>query len=68
VSGPVRLRIVDIRGRRVRDLVHDFAPPGEHQFTWDGTTSEGGAAASGLYLFELRSGSSTARGRVFLSR
>ena len=61
--GPIRLRLVDVRGRRVTDAVYDFASPGEHSITWDGTNSEGRAVASGLYFVELRSGSSEARGR-----
>lgn len=41
-SAPVHLRVVDVRGRLVRDTVLEPASPGEHSFTWDGTDAGGG--------------------------
>ncbi|MEZ4647761.1 MAG: FlgD immunoglobulin-like domain containing protein [Candidatus Eisenbacteria bacterium] len=65
---PVRLRLVDVRGRLVRDSLLDLASPGEHSITWDGTDASGRAVSSGLYFFELRSGAQSARGRIFFTR
>lgn len=67
-SAPVRLRVVDVRGRLVRDTVLEPASPGEHSFTWDGTDAGGRTVSSGPYFFELLSGSQAARGRVFFTR
>jgi hypothetical protein len=49
-SGPVDLRIFDLRGRLVRRLAARDFPAGEHTLHWDGRDTHGHAAASGIYL------------------
>ena len=46
----VRLRIVDLRGRVVRELVDGVRPAGGHRAFWDGRDGRGHAVASGVYL------------------
>lgn len=53
VSGPVRLEILDLSGRRVRTLVDQALPAGRHEFTWDGRNDRGSAAPAGVYLARL---------------
>lgn len=56
-SGPVWLRIVDGRGRRLRTLVDGLTlPSGRHQRRWDGRSADGRAASSGVYYLHLRVG------------
>ncbi len=50
----VSLDIFNIQGKRVKTLVQDMLPPGPHEFIWDGMTSTGQQAASGIYLYRLR--------------
>lgn len=50
---PVRLRIFDLAGRLVRDLMDEPAA-GRVQREWDGADDDGRAVASGVYLAELR--------------
>ena len=45
-----RLEILDVNGRRVREVFAGTLAPGEHPFEWDGRSSSGGRAAPGLYL------------------
>jgi trimeric autotransporter adhesin len=45
----VRLDIFDVAGRRIRTLWDGHLTAGEQVFTWDGTTDEGRASASGAY-------------------
>ncbi len=54
-SGPgeVRIDIFDLKGRRVRKLLHENLPTGVHQATWDGLDSQGRAVSSGQYLARL---------------
>ncbi len=52
-SGPVRLRIFDLRGNLVRTLVDGFRAAGEHDLTWDGTSDSGRPLPSGTYLLRL---------------
>ena len=53
-GGTVRLDVFDLEGRHVRALVGGNFAAGEHAATWDGRDDEGAAAASGVYLFQLR--------------
>jgi hypothetical protein len=51
-SGPVDLKIYDLRGRLVRSVTGDYAA-GAHELKWDGRDSTGHMAASGIYLVRL---------------
>jgi hypothetical protein len=64
----VSLRILDVRGRLVREL---FRGPGtgdwQHE-VWNGRDNGGVAAASGLYLIQLEDGRRSLTRRVVLAR
>ena len=55
----VTLTVVDILGRRVRELFRGDRSAGTHEETWMGTDASGRPVASGVYfvLFEARSAS-----------
>jgi hypothetical protein len=53
-AGRARLDIYDVRGRLVRTLIDGSLPAGPHGVVWDGTTTEGTRAASGMYWSRLR--------------
>ena len=55
-SGRVILTLFDTRGRVVRILVDEERPAGWHTVIWDGRTSGGGDAASGVYFAVVSSG------------
>jgi choice-of-anchor B domain-containing protein len=67
-GGDVALSIFDVRGRHVRELASPGARPGPHAIVWDGRDAGGRALPSGVYLYEVRSGGWSARGRVTLAR
>jgi hypothetical protein len=48
--------VYDVSGRRVRVLFSGAATAGYHEVTWDGRNDAGSRVASGLYLYQLRSG------------
>lgn len=48
------LDVYDLSGRRLRTLVSGSLPAGEHVAEWDGCDERGLAAASGVYLMQLR--------------
>lgn len=64
--GDARLVVYDVRGARVRSLVDRRLGPGEHIVEWDGTDDHGHRVASGVYYYELTSGSESARRRMVL--
>ena len=48
----VRVRVFDVRGRLVRDLIDQTLPAGRHSFDWN-TTEDRGRIASGTYYLRL---------------
>jgi len=66
-SGYVDLRVYNILGQRVHNLFSGYKPLGLHRVEWDGTTSTGNNAATGIYFYRLTSdGSSIARKMLLL--
>jgi hypothetical protein len=52
-GGAVSLRIYDLKGELLRNLVDEVQPPGRYAIRWDGTGDDGRALASGLYLCRM---------------
>jgi hypothetical protein len=59
----VSLRIYDVGGRGVRELLRGVTGPGEHRVVWDGRDDTGCGVRSGLYFVRLapREGTRSAR-------
>lgn len=49
----VSLIVYDLRGRRVRTLLHGVLEAGTHQILWDASDSHGASVASGTYYCVL---------------
>lgn len=54
--GPVRLSILDVRGRLVTTLIDQDLPAGEHQARWNGRDASGRPVGAGVYLARLDHG------------
>jgi choice-of-anchor B domain-containing protein len=65
-SGQVTLVVFDVGGRRIRTLVNETQQAGRHVAAWDGTDSDGGRIASGVYLCRLETPSRTETLKVTL--
>jgi hypothetical protein len=55
VRSDIALSVFDIVGRKVAEFIYPEVPPGLHEVVWDGKTTAGVQAASGVYLYRLRS-------------
>jgi hypothetical protein len=56
----VILKIFDIAGRRVRDLVAgEMYPAGHHEVIWTGRDEQGRTVASGVYFYHIVAGPNT---------
>ena len=66
--GPVRIRVHDTAGRRVRVLDDAVRPAGDHTVAWDGRDDAGRPVGAGVYWVEVRSGDQGARGKVIRLR
>ena len=56
-TGMVTVQVFDITGRRVRVLVNEQKDAGVYKVQWDGRNDAGQQVASGMYLYQIRSGS-----------
>ena len=52
----VRVRIYNVQGKLVRDLVNESRPAGRHAAVWDGQSDRGNPVASGVYIAVLQAG------------
>ncbi|MEO5616685.1 MAG: PA domain-containing protein [Candidatus Eisenbacteria bacterium] len=63
----VRLSVMDVNGRRVRELHQGMLPAGEHTRTWDGRTERLERVAPGVYLVSLRTSAGVTTQRVVIA-
>jgi hypothetical protein len=64
----VHLRIYNLRGQLVRDLVDEPMPAGRHRALWQGNDSRGHAVASGTYIVTREAGGRSFRQKLTLLR
>jgi len=62
----VRLRIYNLAGQLVRELVDQWQAPGWYGVEWDGRDEEGAEVGNGVYLYELRAGDRRSRRKMML--
>jgi len=65
-TAPICLDVYDATGRKVRTLVRQTFPPGEHRIIWDGTNQNGENLSSGVYFYRLQSGQIIRTGKMLL--
>ena len=53
-AGAVAIRVTDMSGRHVRQLLGGEMPAGSHRFIWNGQDDYGRPAESGVYFITLR--------------
>ncbi|MDZ7361220.1 MAG: T9SS type A sorting domain-containing protein [candidate division KSB1 bacterium] len=66
--GAVSLRIYNMLGEIVRELVAGELSAGVYRQVWDGLDHSGRRLASGLYLYQLRAGSFSATRKLLLMK
>ena len=64
----IMLNIYNILGQNVSTLVNRVMNPGTYTMEWNATDEVGNPVASGIYFYELRSSSFTARKKMLLIR
>lgn len=68
-QGEVVLRIYNTAGQKIRTLVRaEWKETGRYRAEWNGLDDEGGQAASGVYMWELRTAVGTERKKMTLLR
>ncbi|HEU4723770.1 MAG TPA: FlgD immunoglobulin-like domain containing protein [Candidatus Eisenbacteria bacterium] len=67
-TGPVRIVVYSVSGRKVRTLVDETMSAGPHHAAWDGTDDRGALVSSGVYLCRLEAGAFRTARRMTLLR
>jgi hypothetical protein len=62
----VQIDVYNIRGQKIKQLVNDSFPDGTHNIVWNGTSDTGLSVASGVYLYKVQAGGSSAVGKMIL--
>jgi flagellar hook assembly protein FlgD len=62
------VKIFNLLGEEVRTLVDEQREAGYHQVHWDGKDQHGNVVASGVYLYQLQSGTFNEVKRMSLLR
>jgi len=65
---PIRVEVVDVRGRRVATILRGRLPAGVHTLVWEGRDNQGAQVASGVYLVRAEIGTAVHVQRVGLVR
>ncbi|MDZ7359180.1 MAG: T9SS type A sorting domain-containing protein [candidate division KSB1 bacterium] len=63
---PVTLRIFNLLGQKVRELVNAVQPAGRYEAQWDGRMENGERAPAGIYFYQLRAGNQTATRKLMV--
>lgn len=53
------LSIYNLKGQKVKQLLSDQLPAGQHSVVWNGTDESGTEVASGLYFYKMKAGKYT---------
>jgi hypothetical protein len=61
-----RLDIYNIKGRKVRTLIDEYRPAGNHVVMWEGSDSNGKPVATGVYFYHIEAGDFTASKKMLL--
>lgn len=67
-AGTVDLYVYDVSGRLVANLFSGHLGEGAHEVTWNGKTNNGTTAATGVYLYVLKTETGMASKRMVLLR
>jgi flagellar hook assembly protein FlgD len=67
-SGSVEVRIYDVQGRLVRELVDESIQAGHKHVVWDGRDNSGRHAATGMYFVRMRTPEKTFKQTIRLIR
>ena len=55
ISGNVQLKIFNMRGQLVNELVNEYQQTGQHNIEWNGTDFVGNKVTSGVYICKIKS-------------
>ncbi len=67
-DGVATLRVYNVQGQRIRELLHEYRAAGEHKVPWDGQDDRSVTVASGVYFIRFEAGQEVKISKVMLVR
>jgi hypothetical protein len=67
-EGPVHVSVLDLGGRRVRELLNELQSPGRKEILWDGRDDAGHEVPVGVYFTRVRTAEGSTTRRVVVVR
>jgi hypothetical protein len=67
-AGPVSMKIYNLTGQEILELVNVVQSPGRYQINWDGRDSQGKIVPSGVYFCRIQAGSFVQTQRMIVIR
>jgi len=65
----VVLEVYNVAGQRVKKLVDEMLPSGQHGIPWNGTADDGSKVSSGVYFYRIAvNGSETVKGKIIMMK
>ncbi len=62
----VILSIYNVKGQKVKNLIHARGSAGLHQVCWDGSSQKGAACSSGIYLVRMQADGNTFSSKILM--
>lgn len=63
-----QINVYNLKGQRVKSLMHTSLPEGKHSVVWDGKDDSGKAVGSGIYFVRLQSNNFSYSRKIILSK
>lgn len=68
VTGPTTLKIYNLKGQMVRNLVNDAREAGNHTVVWNGKDDNGNSVSSGMYFYRVSNDNKTITRKMLLAK
>jgi len=62
------ITIFNLKGQKVKTLINEILPAGNHSVVWRGKDKSGNDVSSGIYLYKIKSGGYTSTKKMILLR
>jgi hypothetical protein len=67
-AGIATLRVYNLQGQLIRELLNEYRIAGEHMVMWDGRDDRGAAVSSGVYFIRFAAENEVKVGKLMLVR
>ena len=67
-TATIKLKILDIKGQEIKELVSEVKAPGDYSAIWDGTNSYSKLCTTGVYIYQMQTPLGTIEKKMTLIR